>query len=430
MSIRRPRIFISSTISDLRDLRSSLKYYLEELGYQVLLSEFNDFEKPLDENSIQACIETIESSAIYILLIGSRAGGLYSQEEGITITQYEYRNAYDLFKQGQIRIILFVRDEIWKLKGDRESLSRCIKNNEVEKLSQEQRRKIIYRDGPYIEDAELIFNFIDEIAKSNEMKKAVKGESEYPKGNWIHSFSNFKDVIDVLKVELNIKYDIGRIAGEINLKRELASNLEKTIERFGDGKMIFSPMYVSKSKNFLPESLDVGFCTLPSQEVIRIIMFSIYSQLGNSFSSQFLDRALESGDFLIYDKDEGVFKPSKIHESLIELKKQLNQAKYISSYIQDVFVQFHKNYKKLADSQKEVKVDCHSLLVIIGYSNVIQNICNLSVAIYQALIGNNTHLSKLEIIPASPFPDEAEKIEKEHFKVTDIQNILENMLKE
>ena len=429
MSTNRPRIFISSTINDFKDLRSSLKYYLDELGYQVLLSEFNDFEKPLDVNSIQACIKTIESTDIYILLIGSRAGGLYSESEGITITQYEYRNAFDLFIKGQIRIILFVRDEIWKLKGERESLSSCINNKEIEKLSPEQKREIINRDSPNIEGAKLIFDFIDEIAKSYEMNKAIKGEGEFPKGNWVHTFSIFNDIIDVLKVELNIKKDIGRIACEVNLKRELASNLEKNILRFDDEKLFFHYMYTSGIKKYLPESIEVKYCTLPSIEINSIGIFSISAYSIKNLSTQFLDKALESGEFLIYDKDECIFKPSEIHKSLIELKNQINQANHISSYISDVFEEFHINYKKLADSQPEVKVDLHSLLVIIGYSNVIKNVCNLTSAIYLALIENNIYLSKLEIIPTSPFPDIAEKIEKEHFTVSQIQNILENMPK-
>jgi hypothetical protein len=37
MPAQRPKVFISSTIYVFRDLRSALKYWLEELGYDVLL---------------------------------------------------------------------------------------------------------------------------------------------------------------------------------------------------------------------------------------------------------------------------------------------------------------------------------------------------------------------------------------------------------
>ena len=42
-AIRR-RVFLLSTIYDFADLRSSLKFWIEELGYVVDASECNDFQ--------------------------------------------------------------------------------------------------------------------------------------------------------------------------------------------------------------------------------------------------------------------------------------------------------------------------------------------------------------------------------------------------
>ena len=80
MRAAKPRIFVSSTIYDFRDLRSALKYWLEQFGYEVRLSEFNDFTKRLDENAYNACLRAIEESDYYVLLIGTRVGGLYSTQ--------------------------------------------------------------------------------------------------------------------------------------------------------------------------------------------------------------------------------------------------------------------------------------------------------------------------------------------------------------
>jgi hypothetical protein len=41
-----PTFFLSSTIYDFKDLRSAIKYYLEQQGCRVLASDFNDFPKP------------------------------------------------------------------------------------------------------------------------------------------------------------------------------------------------------------------------------------------------------------------------------------------------------------------------------------------------------------------------------------------------
>ena len=105
----KPKIFVSSTIYDFSDLRSSIKYYLESLGYEVLLSEYNDFEKELDLNSYEACLRTIENCQYFILLVGSRVGGFYNKGLKISITQMEYRKAYEQLLIGKIRIINIVR---------------------------------------------------------------------------------------------------------------------------------------------------------------------------------------------------------------------------------------------------------------------------------------------------------------------------------
>ena len=79
MLSKRPRIFISSTIHDFADLRSAIKFYLEERGCEALLSEFNDFGKPVDTNSYDACIKAIDSADYFVLLIGAHVGGWYDE---------------------------------------------------------------------------------------------------------------------------------------------------------------------------------------------------------------------------------------------------------------------------------------------------------------------------------------------------------------
>ena len=79
--MNRPKIFVSSTIYDFQDLRSALKYWLQEYGYETQLSEYNDFQKDLTLNSYDACLKSIENCDYFILLIGGRRGGLYPGED-------------------------------------------------------------------------------------------------------------------------------------------------------------------------------------------------------------------------------------------------------------------------------------------------------------------------------------------------------------
>jgi len=70
----RPKIFVSSTIYDFRDLRTALKFWLEELGFEVYLSEQNDFPVQSDLNSYETCIQAINDCDYFILLVGGRVG--------------------------------------------------------------------------------------------------------------------------------------------------------------------------------------------------------------------------------------------------------------------------------------------------------------------------------------------------------------------
>lgn len=102
----KPIIFISSTIYDFADLRSSMKYWLDEMGFATQLSEYNDFIKDTTQNSYDACIDAVRQCDYFVLLIGSRRGGMYPGEN-ISITRKEYRTAYQLAKEGKIKKLLY-----------------------------------------------------------------------------------------------------------------------------------------------------------------------------------------------------------------------------------------------------------------------------------------------------------------------------------
>ena len=43
--MNKPKVFVSSTIYDFKGLRSALKYWLTEKGYEVRMSECNDLKR-------------------------------------------------------------------------------------------------------------------------------------------------------------------------------------------------------------------------------------------------------------------------------------------------------------------------------------------------------------------------------------------------
>lgn len=180
----KPIIFISSTILDFADLRSALYYQLTEMGYEVLVSEQNDFPVIRDKDSYTTCLKNIERCQFFILLIGSRVGGKY--DDKISITRREYQIAYELTKTDKIKIIPFVRRSVWDHRERVKELASFLKH---EKMNAEEINKIAYSKSHFAHDSQHIIGFINEVTHSNEMKLAVETCGERPKGNWIHIFS-------------------------------------------------------------------------------------------------------------------------------------------------------------------------------------------------------------------------------------------------
>lgn len=75
-----PRVFISSTFYDLKHIRSSLEKFVEDLGYDAVLSEKGDIaydpDKPLDKS----CYREAGNADIFVLIIGGRYGSHASGE--------------------------------------------------------------------------------------------------------------------------------------------------------------------------------------------------------------------------------------------------------------------------------------------------------------------------------------------------------------
>lgn len=257
----KPRVFVSSTIYDFADLRSALKYWLNEMGFEVFMSEYNDFKKDSSDNSYKACLNAIQECDYYILLIGSRVGGLFSDNPKISITQREYQEASQLFDDGKIKkMFTFVRKDIWTIREDRKALHQLLKNNYLKdnELSKEDVKQIESHESTFINDADFIFNFIKEVGKIKQMKDAVLGNAELPNNNWINTFNSFEDIVTVLNVELNIRSELSYLRWSEIVIQEISQNLSKICFK-NNGNILPYYSYISHLRNVFPKTVNTKF---------------------------------------------------------------------------------------------------------------------------------------------------------------------------
>jgi Domain of unknown function (DUF4062) len=160
-----PTFFLSSTIYDFKDLRSAIKYYLEQQGCRVLASDFNDFPKPLDKHSYEACLKAIGKADYFVLLIGTRVGGWFDEPNQVSITQQEYREAYRLHQEGNLKLLSFVRADVWRMKDDRKLLATHIETLDLDPGAKSQ---VLLAPTKAATNADFIVKFIEEVGKNRE----------------------------------------------------------------------------------------------------------------------------------------------------------------------------------------------------------------------------------------------------------------------
>lgn len=194
-----PKVFISSTCFDLREIRDSLSRFVENFGFDPVLSEYGDVFYHPDLHTHDACIHEISNCQLFILIIGGRFGGTYVNDKGKSITNAEYEAAKEL------KIPIFT----------------YIKKNVLEN----HHSYIANRNKPFITEFEFtsiekqenaidIFNFIDSVRKAK-TNNAFEGfdtifEIEnHLKKQWAGMFFDFlknrevREQINVAKVMLS-----------------------------------------------------------------------------------------------------------------------------------------------------------------------------------------------------------------------------------
>ncbi|MBX9603181.1 MAG: DUF4062 domain-containing protein [Bryobacteraceae bacterium] len=106
----RPRVFISSTFYDLRQVRADIERFVRELGYEPVRHERGQVPYGSGENLEQYCYKEIYHVDIVINIVGGRFGSM-SLEHDYSISQMELKTAHRLNKQCYIFVDAAVMSE-------------------------------------------------------------------------------------------------------------------------------------------------------------------------------------------------------------------------------------------------------------------------------------------------------------------------------
>jgi len=338
-----PTFFLSSTIYDFSDLRSAIKYHLEQQGCRVLMSDQNDFPKPLDIHSYEACLKAIAEADFFVLLIGGRVGGWYDEEQRISITQQEYREAYQLHQQGKLKILSFVRSEIWQMREERKALWKCVSEAN---LDLDLKRKIVNHPSKIVDDPEFTVRFIEEVGKNRETSAAAKGAGTFPTGNWVHRFNGFPEVIDQIRIQAFNGLAVEEATIRRLLRQELLELLRLSLLKTDHRSIMDPSKIVEKVGQGIHGSLDVvetvseylgkGTRTLDSfdfhrdidsvavdrQDLFNLLRF-VGLLAGKLLMPRILPEAIKSSAFLLFDPTSGTMSELPVHQALLKLLREI-----------------------------------------------------------------------------------------------------------
>ncbi len=161
----KPRVFISSTFYDLKQIRADLDKFIEEqIGYEAVRNETGKIPYGNKEKLEQYCYNQISGIEILIGIIGGKFGTPSDKDPNHSITQFEIKTAIDQEKQ----VYIFIEKNV-------------LSEYQTYRLNKNSTQiKYYYADDPKI------YTFIEELYA-------------LPKNNVIHPFEEADDITHFLK---------------------------------------------------------------------------------------------------------------------------------------------------------------------------------------------------------------------------------------
>ncbi len=169
-----PRVFLSSTCYDLRELRSQIREFIIDNGYEAVLSEYGDIFFEYNAHPQDACFAEVTKCNMFVLIIGNTYGSHYYNQDAsrpASVTMKEFEEALKRKIPKHIFINRFVEydyqnySRAWakKLNNLNAEGQLGTEQADVEKLKEEFDAHYPFPQESYRH----LFRFIDMIYKNN-----------------------------------------------------------------------------------------------------------------------------------------------------------------------------------------------------------------------------------------------------------------------
>lgn len=358
----KPRVFVSSTVRDLADLRSAVRYFLEQYGLEVLTSESPDFPHALDSEAWKAALAPIDLADYFVSVVGDRAGWI--TESGISVTRAEFRRARELHREkGRPKVVVLARANLLR-EGATETT----------------------------EDGAAVQEFLDEIRT---------GETDRDT-TWIHGFDTFEEVAVVLRTGLRLTGPLSRKIHEANIYAECLSNGRALLMRARD---TVGP--ISRLARDLPAEAR----SLDANDLSLLTSFRLMIPGPGRLSTVATADAISSGEFLEFDPGTGSMHPSGVHSLLLTLRERVSRYEHLLEIISNG--RYAREFAEMAPIGGSHRPSDEFLTIACAIRDELRNVESLIINLSRVLVGLDDQLAPPALNPPTPDPIQAARIAAE-----------------
>ncbi len=228
-----PRIFVSSTFYDLKHVREIIREFIENIGYEPVLSEFSDIFYQPGDTVQNSCLREIPSCDIFVLIVGKRYGS-YFPGDSLSITHREYIEAQNQL----IPIYSFVDLDVLhdfgfhkKNKDTSKCTYRVVEDiNVFNLISDIQKASTDNALIPFASIADILRHLKKQWAslfKSYLQNEKLESIAKQPKAEIHENLEIFKEKLKILGISKLEQDDVNQAKSFINLIELLGGSVER-----------------------------------------------------------------------------------------------------------------------------------------------------------------------------------------------------------
>ena len=207
------RIFVSSTVYDLIDVRAEVETLLREMNLTPVMSDLpsSDFEIPAENNSIEACLINLRRCDTCIFIISQRYGRTLplAEYKCLSATHSEYREALKYKK----RILFYVRDRtMGVVDGERRNTGKELDHWWIPKRSDVDHLLSFIHEHTELKDGRDTSNWLRTFTDSVDLKSQLRSDlhADAARSQLDTAISDFR--IPLVDVSVTIREDVNPLA--------------------------------------------------------------------------------------------------------------------------------------------------------------------------------------------------------------------------